>query len=73
MESGAAAPAAKGAAVGATTGFSFDDFFSAPEPPQVDVPGDAGSDATAATRPARAGEPEQDLDQFQAWLRSLKA
>jgi hypothetical protein len=73
MESGAPAPAAKGAAVGATTGFSFDDFFSAPEPPPVDVPGDAGSDAAAATRPARAGEPEQDLDQFQAWLRSLKA
>lgn len=72
MESGAQTPAAKGAAVGATTGFSFDDFFSAPEPP-VDVPGDAGSDATAATRPARAGEPDQDLDQFQAWLRSLKA
>jgi len=71
-DSGAPAPAAKGAAVGATTGFSFDDFFSAPEPPSVDVRGDAGGDAAGA-RPSRTGEPEQDLDQFQAWLRSLKA
>ena len=71
-ESGAATPAAKGAAVGATTGFSFDDFFSAPEPPSGDVPGDADAGAAAA-RPSRTGEPEQDLDQFQAWLRSLKA
>ena len=73
MERGAPAPAAKGAAVGATTGFSFDDFFSAPEPPPAEVPGDAGDGAATAARPSRTGEPDQDLDQFQAWLRSLKA
>ena len=72
-ESGAPSPASKGAAVGATTGFSFDDFFSAPESPPVDVPGEPGADAAAASQPSRTGEPEQDLDQFQAWLRSLKA
>jgi tetratricopeptide (TPR) repeat protein len=66
-------PAAKGAAVGATTGFSFDEFFSAPQPPPVEASGEPGSEAAASPRPAKAGEPEQDLDQFQAWLRSLKA
>ena len=73
MDAGAPAPAAKGAAVGATTGFSFDDFFSAPEPAPLAGPGAEGAGAVPAARPARAGEPEQDLDQFQAWLRSLKA
>jgi hypothetical protein len=66
-------PAAKGAAVGATTGFSFDEFFSAPQPPPVEASGEPGSEAASSPRPAKAGEPAQDLDQFQAWLRSLKA
>jgi len=55
-------------------GFSFDDFFGAPGSPN------AGNKASAPNaRPARssgrarAPEKEEDLDQFQAWLKSLKA
>ncbi|HET9709654.1 MAG TPA: tetratricopeptide repeat protein [Gemmatimonadales bacterium] len=55
-------------------GFSFDDFFGSPGSPN------AGNKAAAPNaRPsrqsgrARAPEKEEDLDQFQAWLKSLKA
>jgi translation initiation factor IF-2 len=55
-------------------GFSFDDFFGSPGSPN------AGNKASAPNaRPprssgrARAPEKEEDLDQFQAWLKSLKA
>jgi hypothetical protein len=57
----------------ASGGFSFDDFFGASA-----APGSSGNDSTAA-RPLRhsgrghAAEQEEDLDQFQAWLKSLKA
>lgn len=55
-------------------GFSFDDFFGSPGSPN------AGNKSSAPnsrpSRPsgrARAPEKEEDLDQFQAWLKSLKA
>ncbi|HKE88952.1 MAG TPA: tetratricopeptide repeat protein [Gemmatimonadales bacterium] len=55
-------------------GFSFDDFFGSPGSPN------AGNKTSAPnarpSRPsgrARAPEKEEDLDQFQAWLKSLKA
>ena len=54
-------------------GFSFDDFFGSPGSPN------AGNKASPNARPsrssgrARAPEKEEDLDQFQAWLKSLKA
>ena len=47
-------------------GFSFDDFFGgAPQPAAVRTSG-------GAPRPARAAADEDDLDQFHAWLQSLK-
>ena len=55
-------------------GFSFDDFFGSPG---STAGGNKGSAPNArASRPsgrARAPEKEEDLDQFQAWLKSLKA
>jgi hypothetical protein len=54
-------------------GFSFDDFFGSPGSPN------AGNKTSPNARPsrssgrARAPEKEEDLDQFQAWLKSLKA
>lgn len=63
----AAAPPSEG-------GFSFDDFFGSPG---SNAGGNKGSAANARpSRPsgrARAPEKEEDLDQFQAWLKSLKA
>ncbi len=63
-----------GAAPSPEGGFSFDDFFGSPGSPN------AGNKASAPnarpSRPsgrARAPEKEEDLDQFQAWLKSLKA
>jgi tetratricopeptide (TPR) repeat protein len=62
-----------GAAPSPEGGFSFDDFFGAPGSPN------AGNKASPNARPsrssgrARAPEKEEDLDQFQAWLKSLKA
>jgi hypothetical protein len=56
----------------ASGGFSFDDFFGS-----SGVPGSGANDSGA--RPPRhsgrnrAAEQEEDLDQFQAWLKSLKA
>lgn len=57
----------------ASGGFSFDDFFGT-----AGGSGPAGSDSAAARTPrpsgrGRGGEQEEDLDQFQAWLKSLKA
>jgi tetratricopeptide (TPR) repeat protein len=63
-------------------GFSFDQFFSTPEPAAGGRPGTAGEGGAGvavppprtsggATRPAV--EDESDLDQFQAWLRGLKS
>jgi hypothetical protein len=76
----AAAPAASehasdpGTAPSQEGGFSFDDFFGSPGSPN------AGNKASAPNaRPsrssgrARAPEKDEDLDQFQAWLKSLKA
>jgi len=63
----------KGAAVGAPVGFSFDDFFTGnDEAPPVGASSGGASATRAGARPSRPTEPEQDLDQFQAWLRSLK-
>jgi hypothetical protein len=75
----ASAPAASehapdaGAAPSPEGGFSFDDFFGSPGSPN------AGNKTSPNARPsrssgrARAPEKEEDLDQFQAWLKSLKA
>jgi tetratricopeptide (TPR) repeat protein len=68
-------------------GFSFDDFFGAPASPgaaaaPTNAPGpdDSGGRPSGGQKPprpsgrqARAGEPEEDLDQFQAWLKGLKS
>jgi tetratricopeptide (TPR) repeat protein len=58
----------------ASGGFSFDDFFGTASAPA------AGAEKSAAnarpSRPSgrnRSPEQEEDLDQFQAWLKSLKA
>lgn len=59
----------------ASGGFSFDDFFGTSAAP---APG-AGKGAAPNARPprtsgrSRSPEQEEDLDQFQAWLKSLKA
>ncbi|MGH7612643.1 MAG: hypothetical protein ACREMW_01195 [Gemmatimonadales bacterium] len=60
----------------ASGGFSFDDFFGTSSVPAADT-GKGGS-APNARPPRTSGrtrgvEPEDDLDQFQAWLKSLKA
>jgi hypothetical protein len=57
----------------ATGGFSFDDFFG------TSAPASGGKGAASNSRPprpsgrSRSPEQEEDLDQFQAWLKSLKA
>jgi hypothetical protein len=56
-------------------GFSFDDFFGTAAAPS---PGQEKSAAQSARPPRPSGrnrspEQEEDLDQFQAWLKSLKA
>ena len=59
----------------ATGGFSFDDFFGTSPVPAAGT----GKGAPPNSRPPRSSgrnrgaEPEDDLDQFQAWLKSLKA
>ncbi len=59
----------------ATGGFSFDDFFGTSSAPAAGT----GKGSTPNARPPRSSgrtrgaEPEDDLDQFQAWLKSLKA
>ena len=61
----------------ATGGFSFDDFFGTSSAPAAGT----GKGSTPNARlprssgggRARGAEPEDDLDQFQAWLKSLKA
>ena len=61
----------------ATGGFSFDDFFGTSSAPAAG----SGKGSTPNARPprssggarSRGAEPEDDLDQFQAWLKSLKA
>jgi tetratricopeptide (TPR) repeat protein len=58
----------------ASGGFSFDDFFGA-----ATVPASGGAGKAPGSRPSRPSgrnrspEQEEDLDQFQAWLKSLKA
>jgi hypothetical protein len=58
----------------ASGGFSFDDFFG-----NATVPAPGGAEKTPGSRPSRPSgrnrspEQEEDLDQFQAWLKSLKA
>jgi hypothetical protein len=66
------------------SGFSFDEFFGGGG---AGGSGEAGGDSAAGVgdrgsgpapagrgpgRASRGGEPEEDLDQFQAWLRGLK-
>jgi hypothetical protein len=61
-------PAPEAPAPSATGGFSFDDFFGA-------APGAPGQPARASTRGPRPSRPQpedEDLDQFQAWLKGLK-
>lgn len=53
----------------ATGGFSFDDFFGA-TPGATGTP--ARSAARGAPRPSRPQPEDEDLDQFQAWLKGLK-
>lgn len=58
----------------ATGGFSFDDFFGTSSAPAAG----SGKGSSPNARPPRSSrtrgaEPEDDLDQFQAWLKSLKA
>lgn len=64
-----------GEAASGEGGFSFDDFFGAPN--ASGPGGNKGSSPNARpSRPSgrsRAPEKEEDLDQFQAWLKSLKA
>ncbi len=67
-------PEKSGKQPAATGGFSFDDFFGTSSVPAAG--GGKGSSPNA--RPPRSSrtrgaEPEDDLDQFQAWLKSLKA
>jgi hypothetical protein len=66
-----AAPQA--AAPGAPGGFSFDDFFGA----TPNAAGGAGSAARSSRnsgpRPRSPQPEDEDLDQFQAWLKGLKA
>ncbi len=55
-------------------GFSFDDFFGTSSAPAAE----SGKGSSPNARPPRSSrtrgaEPEDDLDQFQAWLKSLKA
>lgn len=53
---------------GGSGGFSFDDFFGSSQ-------GGAGAPARAPARPSRPSRPQpedDDLDQFQAWLKGLK-
>jgi tetratricopeptide (TPR) repeat protein len=58
----------------ASGGFSFDDFFGT-----TTVPASGGAGKAPGSRPSRPSgrnrspEQEEDLDQFQAWLKSLKA
>jgi tetratricopeptide (TPR) repeat protein len=60
----------------ASGGFSFDDFFGT-----ATTPASGAGKASANARPprpsgggrSRSPEQEEDLDQFQAWLKSLKA
>ncbi len=64
-------------------GFSFDQFFSPPAPPTSPASGGApaGAGSAAAKSPTRPSGPkgrtllkdEDDLDQFQAWLKGLKS
>ena len=71
-----AVPAPKPAApaAGTTGGFSFDDFFGAGGAPAPGTP-PAPKAAARATNPRGrpSVEEEGDLDQFQAWLKSLKS
>jgi tetratricopeptide (TPR) repeat protein len=58
----------------ASGGFSFDDFFGTSSAPAAG----SGKGSSPNARPPRSSrtrgaEPEDDLDQFQAWLKSLKA
>lgn len=56
-----------------TQGFSFDEFFdtSANQAPASSAP--TPSPARPSVRAKAAAEDESDLDQFQAWLKGLKA
>jgi tetratricopeptide (TPR) repeat protein len=59
----------------ASGGFSFDDFFGTSAPPASGI-GKGPAPSARPPRPAgrsRSPEQEEDLDQFQAWLKSLKA
>jgi len=49
----------------AAPGFSFDDFFGGGAAP-------GGKAPAASARTSRAGDTEDDLDQFHVWLQSLK-
>jgi hypothetical protein len=54
---------------GASGGFSFDDFFGATPGATAATP----SRSPRAARPSRPQPEDEDLDQFQAWLKGLKA
>ena len=76
-EAPAAVPSPAAPAPGQTTGFSFDEFFGSGGGPGPGAP----PAATPSPAPARASGPrtkplaeeDGDLDQFQAWLKGLKA
>jgi tetratricopeptide (TPR) repeat protein len=57
----------------ASGGFSFDDFFGSSAGPGPAANDSAGVRSPRQSGRGRAAEQEEDLDQFQAWLKSLKA
>lgn len=69
-----AAPAQPARLPVASGGFSFDDFFGTAAVPSAGAAGKpAGSRPSRPSGRNRSPEQEEDLDQFQAWLKSLKA
>jgi tetratricopeptide (TPR) repeat protein len=78
---GGAAPAAPASSSQQGGGFSFDQFFSAPEPAAGETaatPNEGGTAPQPSTRNPGGRlrppvEDEGELDQFQAWLRGLKS
>lgn len=67
-EGAAPPPAPQTPPDGGSGGFSFDDFFGA----APGASGTARAPARGAPRPSRPQPEDEDLDQFQAWLKGLK-
>ncbi len=67
--------AAGASSTGGSGGFSFDEFFAAKGAPEANAAPEGAKAAARASgaRPKPQGEEHADLDQFQAWLKGLKA